>query len=493
MSVLICFFCMSLGAQVMNWQYRHITLAALMDTISERTRFKISYDVNAVPVDSVVHVNESDMHPYQLLKTILRNRALHLSLNDNQIVISGSVLKEGSNYVRLRGKVVDAADSVAMPMVNIAIRSRALGTITNMEGDFEFVVPRSFMNDTLSFSFIGYSVCSIPISAGDSLLYVRMRRHDVKLKEVEVRFESTESILEHVLRNKVHNYFNISTVLTGFFRESIKQDNAFVQVSEAIIKIQKPSYQNMFKFERVRFVKGRKLSGLQPMEKINFKLEGGPYQFSRIDIARYQDFLPGDDAELGYKYTYNGVDYLDEQMVYCIGFVPLADDGNLRYKGQLFIHAASYAIVRVDFELTRKSLKNSRKALIKKASRKIKAKLKRARYYTDYRCFNNRWILNKLGGEIVVHIKDKDQKINSEFTGISELLISDCSIKKAARFRASELFKPDYVLADEIQKTDAEFWENYNIIKPGEELEKVFKNQKNENKVAFKKVDGTIK
>jgi hypothetical protein len=312
----------------------------------------------------------------------------------------------------------------------------------------------------------------------DKELKVELKGYDYKLPEVQIRFQNTDIILEKLIHNKRDNYFKEQALLTGFFRESIKQDGEYVQVSEAILEILKPGYHNVFSLERVRFVKGRKLSGLPAMDKVNFKLEGGPFQFSRIDIARYHDFLPKDDKSSVYKYTYDGVDYMNGEVVYKVGFSPIADSGELMYKGQLFIHAGSYALVRVNFELTKRALKYSRKALIKKTSRKIKAKPKMAKYYMDYRMFNGKWILNKVGGELVVQINDKDQKINSEFVGVSELLISDCEIDSEEKFKSAELFKPNYVLSEEIDETDEVFWENYNIIKPDEGLERVFKRTK---------------
>ena len=473
---------LSMHAQTLDFHYNEISLGALMDTISNQTNIKISYDAKAVPVDSIIAVNSNQVHPYALLQSILKDGDLLLSFSNNQIVISESNSQKERSFLRFKGKVCDDADSSAMPMVNVTIKNKALGTITNVDGQYEFVVPSECANDTLVFSYLGYLNKMFKVSETDSLLTVRMKSHDIKLKEIEVRYQEVDEIIEGIKENKADNYFNSQTILTGFFRESIKQDNEFVQVSEAIIQIQKPSYKNLLNLERVRFVKGRKLSGLHAMESINFKLEGGPYQFSRIDVARYFEFLPKEEDENTYRYTYEGVDYMDDEMVYQIGFLPVNDDGELKYKGTIMVHSQSYAIVHVDFELTKKSLRNSRKALIKKSTRRIKAKPQKAKYYIDYRRLNNKWILNKVGGEIAIFINDKDQKINSEFIGISELLISNCEVDHDERFKASELYKPNYVLADEIEETDEVFWENYNIIKPDEELEKVFKSTKGEEK-----------
>ncbi|MCU4164299.1 carboxypeptidase-like regulatory domain-containing protein [Carboxylicivirga caseinilyticus] len=476
--VLICSFLLPVNAQVYNFRYKPITISALMDSISAKTNIKVSYDARAVPVDSLVQVDVSQMHPFDLLKSVLKDRPLHISYRNNQIVISEQVQEDVSIYLRFKGKVIDGSEGDALPMVNIAVKNKAMGTISNMDGEFEFVVPANCLNDTLVFSFIGYSNEFYPIKNIESTLTVRLRSHDIKLQEIEVRYEAIEDIINGIVKNRSKNYINEQTILTGFFRESIKQDQKFVQVSEAIIEIQKPSYNEFLNLERVRFVKGRKLSGLQTMESVNFKLEGGPYQFSRIDVARYLEFLPKDGYDDVYQYSYEGIDYLNDEMVYRIGFRPIEDDGELKYEGIIMAHSQSYAIVHVDFELTKRSLKNSRKALIKRSTRRIKAKPRVARYYIDYRRLNDKWIVNKIGGEIAVYINDKDEKINSEFVGISELLVSDCKIDREERFKTSELYKSNYILADEIKETDQEFWDNYNIIKPDDELEKVFKDRK---------------
>jgi hypothetical protein len=254
------------------------------------------------------------------------------------------------------------------------------------------------------------------------------------------------------------------------------RDGQYVQVSEAIIEIIKPSYLNPSNLERVRFIKGRKKNDLHAMDFINFKLEGGPFQFSRIDIARYQDFFQEEKAL--YKYSYDGLDILNDEVVYKVKFRPLNDNGDLLYNGTMFIHSESFALVRSEFKLTGKALKTSGKTLIRKASRKIKVKPLDASYYIDYRLWENKWILNRIKGEIVIRINDKNQKINSEFTATTELLISDCEENEKYKLKPADLYKSKYVLADQISETDEEFWKDYNIIRPDDELEKVFKKTK---------------
>jgi len=169
---------------------------------------------------------------------------------------------------------------------------------------------------------------------------------------------------------------------------------------------------------------------------------------------------------------------LNEALVYKVSFKPYNDNGELLYSGILFIDAESFALVRAEFSLTRKALKMSGRSLIRKSSRKLKVKPLKANYYIDYRNYQGRWILNRIDGEIEVRINDKRNKVNSVFSAVTELLISDWKVEEKVKMKTSDLFKSNYVLADQIEETDASFWEDYNIIRPDEELERVFKKTK---------------
>ena len=248
-----------------------------------------------------------------------------------------------------------------------------------------------------------------------------------------------------------------------------------MNVSEAVLQILKYSYIQPFKLEHVKFIKGRKYRDVEKMQSVNFRIEGGPFHFSRIDIARYMDFFPADDAEKVYEYKLEGLDFEYDRMVYLVSFEPIVDDGDLLYKGVLRIDTETYALISAAFELTKNSLRRSKKYLIRKESGKIKAKPYYAKYSINYRPYENKWVLNKIIGELKVYINDKKNGEKSMFTAVSELLMSDFKSAGNFKFKPSELYKSKYILTDKIKKYDPEFWENYNVIKPDENIEKVFK------------------
>jgi hypothetical protein len=477
--LIIYLICLSpiVRSQIVSFEQKNIAIKALFDSLTTKTQVDIAYDVNAFNPDSLIDVNYQSQHALQIVQDVLNKNAVDINYSDGQIVISKRLVSRiVPKTIRITGTLYDEADSTVLPLVNISVSGKPLGTITNGDGQYEFKLPMEYANGQLAFSFLGYNTAFKTIPNTDAVIDVVLQATSVKLDEVEVTYKDPDEIVNNLRLKHKDNYFLQQTVLEGFFRESIKQDGTYVQVSEAIIKLIKPGYSAPSNLERVKFIKGRKKNDLQSMDLIDFKLEGGPFQFSRVDIARYQDFYSSDN--ILYKYYYDGVAILNDELVYKVRFRPISDDGNLLYNGVLFIHSESFALVRSEFELTKKALKSSGKSLIRKASRKVKVKPLRAKYYIDYRQFENKWILNRIEGEIVVRINDKNHKVNSIFTAVTELLISDCKVDSKFKMKPSELYKSKYVLADHIKETDEEFWKNYNIIRPDQALEMVFKKTK---------------
>ena len=64
----------------------------------------------------------------------------------------------------LMGKV-QQTDNQAIPFVNIGIKGKNLGTTSDLEGNFKFALNSTIMNDTLTFSCVGFQSVLLPISS----------------------------------------------------------------------------------------------------------------------------------------------------------------------------------------------------------------------------------------------------------------------------------------------------------------------------------------
>ena len=78
-------------------------------------------------------------------------------------LLLGMVLLSGTLYaqkIAVSGKVTDASDGSPIPGVNIAVKGRAAGTVTDAEGNYSLSVNRG---DTLVFMFVGYTTKEVVV------------------------------------------------------------------------------------------------------------------------------------------------------------------------------------------------------------------------------------------------------------------------------------------------------------------------------------------
>jgi len=83
----------------------------------------------------------------------------------------------------LSGTVTSADDNLPIPGVSVSVKGTTLGTITNMDGEFEFKVPEN--SQTLVFSFVGMKIQEVAIGAQTNF-NVTMESDVVGIDEVVV-------------------------------------------------------------------------------------------------------------------------------------------------------------------------------------------------------------------------------------------------------------------------------------------------------------------
>ncbi|GAO29818.1 outer membrane protein [Geofilum rubicundum JCM 15548] len=324
-----------------------------MDTLSLRFNLDFAWDAGVVNTDSVIKVALPDGPDRRWIRALFEKEGVEVSFMGNQVIIGKSQGQLPKSHVRtVTGTVVGAASDEPLAMVNVGVEGEPVGTTTNDLGQFSLKMPDAFVGKRMSFSYLGYVNSHMVIPAVDTTVVIRMKDYTVRLPEVQVHYRDPNQIVRAVRSSVEANYPSQRYLMTAFFRETIQQDDQFVDVSEAVIEILKPSYEARYDTERVRFVKGRKGMKTREMDVVQFKLVGGPYHFSQLDVMRQGDFLPNDKGQSAYKYTFDGVDIVYDRLVYRIGFRPYTDSGALFYEGEMRIEAESMALVSIDFQLT---------------------------------------------------------------------------------------------------------------------------------------------
>ena len=86
--------------------YKNISLPKLIDTIRVKANLKIAYDVDIIPIDSLLTIQVTDEEPLEVLIILLSGLDVEVLHDGNQIVIRDK--KEPViSYFELSGGVVD--------------------------------------------------------------------------------------------------------------------------------------------------------------------------------------------------------------------------------------------------------------------------------------------------------------------------------------------------------------------------------------------------
>ncbi len=126
----------------------------------------------------------------------------------------------------------------------------------------------------------------MPVSALDTgLIIVRLSSRKVQIREVIVKPLDPIYILTKAIEAISHNYDRKPAVFTAFFRESTRQDNTDISLSEAVINIFKESYTSL-REDQIKIFKGRKGSNTEEKEFVDFVVQGGLYNTLQLDIVK---------------------------------------------------------------------------------------------------------------------------------------------------------------------------------------------------------------
>jgi len=142
----------------------------------------------------------------------------------------------------ISGKITEKKTGDPLPFATIGIKGSPHGTISNLDGEFNFFLPDRYLNDTLFISYVGFESFSIIVRdvIEQERLDVALKERIIVLEEVEVNSEQLtgSDIVARALEKLEENYSSDPFVLKGFFRDVRDQNDQTVYLVEAAVDIQ---------------------------------------------------------------------------------------------------------------------------------------------------------------------------------------------------------------------------------------------------------------
>lgn len=462
-------------------------LEHILEQISWQADVYFSYDAQIVDSDRKITIDVENKSLYHVLNVLFNPQKFLLRERENQIIITRKIKDNEQvvsvqdtipvKYFFLSGKLIEDRRERPVPYASVSVLNKPIGTISNTDGDFLLKLHPDNIRDTVVISCMGYAQVRLPAyRLLDEDLFV-LQPVSIRIKEVRVTSITPDKLLRNIRENFDKNYSSYAKLMTGFYRETVQQDGQYINVSEAVIDILKSPYNNHLRKDLVRLIKGRKSPDVQPFRWLNFKLQGGPFTIIQLDVVKNMESFLSENFQGSYRYDIERVIWYNKVPVYVVSFMPTSDDVFPGFIGEMYVHRETFAIVRADFRFNRSSLKQATSIMIKKKPRGVKARPSYVQYHVNYQFYQGKWHLSTAQASVKFKIRSKRDKLNSEFHSVSDLLITDIKPTDLKRFPSSERFTQNDVFVEKLGHFDEQFWENYNIIKPDEDLRKAFKNQ----------------
>jgi hypothetical protein len=159
-------------------------------------------------------------------------------------------------YFFLSGKIIDRKKENPITYASVSILNKPIGTITNTDGAFLLKIHPQYINDTLIVSSMGYAQVLIPANMLLDEDLILMDPVSIRIREVKVTATTPKQLLENIRANLDNNYTSHSKLMNAFYRETVKQDGKYINVSEAVIEILKAPYHNS-RSDLSRLIKGK--------------------------------------------------------------------------------------------------------------------------------------------------------------------------------------------------------------------------------------------
>ena len=375
-------------------------------------------------------------------------------------------------YVQYKGSVIDQDSRAPLSFVTLQLNGTNIATITNSEGEFSLKVPKSMTDGKVTVSYLGYKNKIVNVSEfKPERTKIELELFVVTLGEISVFPKDPELLIRAVMNKRAENYFSDQTLMSAFYRETIKKRKTYVSLSEAVIQIRKQSYVSP-REDAIQIYKARKSTDYNKLDTLAFKLQGGPYTTLYLDIMKNPEMIFTEDMIGNYEFSIENVTKINNRLIYVLGFKQRSYITEPLYFGKLYIDTESLAITSATFNLNLSNKELATEMFIKKRPAGAKVFPTLAAYHIDYREKNGKWYFGYSRGQITFKVDWNKKLFNTIYESTIEMAVTDWEKITDKPLKMSERLKPTVVLSDEISGfADREFWGEYNVIEPEKPIE----------------------
>lgn len=361
----------------------------------------------------------------------------------------------GAQKLIVSAKVVDKETKEPLIFATVGILGKPIGTITNMQGDFDFYIPAEYRNNNLVISILGYNNYEAPAwTLLDTKSFViEMEKSTTVLQEIVVTDSLAGGEILHIALSRIEqNYPMTPHLVDGFYRDIKKIGGEYISLLEAAVKIYDEDYKtprNKFKLrERVALLEVRRSLGYSNKFTAYFDEDNLLEDLLLHNNVRYRQFP---EEEVFFESLEREKDsYYNDHEIFVVSH-------RKEYKLVIYIDKKTYGIVHLEYENNQQEIIGKKRGLVSKF-----VNLKRV---IDFKEYDQKMYLNFLAVDSKINWYDaKTNELKFETELHQQLLINDINPVPEERIGTTEKMR-SYGLQYQDLPYNKKFWENYNVIK----------------------------
>ena len=398
--------------------------------------------------------------------------------------------QNSSNLIEIKGSISSAETKEKISQATISLEGTNLSTVSNQEGKFLLKIQKSLENKQLSVEAIGYKqkTITLPQNLKKSLRIV-LDANVINLDEANlVAYTDARELVKRVLKKRKDNYLGDKTLMTAFYRETIKKRNKNASLAEAVVNIYKQPYDNSQR-DQIQMLKSRKDTDYSKLDTIALKLQGGPFSTLLGDIVKYPENILGPQVFGAYEFKFGKLTEINGQNVFEVKFKQREEVITPLYEGSLFIGASNLALVKATYSLNLINDKKVNEMFVRRKPNDVRIKPRNISYEVNYREKDGKWLYGYSKADLSFEVKKRKKLFKSIYSLSCEMAITDWEISPSSSTWDSNFKINEYIIMAD-QNTgfnDPDFWGEYNVIEPEKSIEsaikkiqrKLLKDQKN--------------
>jgi hypothetical protein len=355
--------------------------------------------------------------------------------------------------VTITSKAIDKETREPLPFASVGIKGKSIGTITNLQGEFDFHFPQEFRNEMFVISMLGYQNFEAPVWT-----LLESRDAEILLTKSTTVLQTVivsdslfgGDILRIALGRISENYPDKPFLMEGFYRDLKKIGGTYISLLEAAVKIYDENYReprNKSKLrERVTLKEVRRSIGYSTKFTTYFDQDNLLEVLLLNNDVRYRLF-PTEDVFFG-NLQRDRDSYYNGHEVFVV-----SHDTDFSLK--VFIDKKTFGIIHVEYENNLPEDLGRRRGLVRRFE-----SIKRT---VDFKYFEGKFFLNYLTVDYKVNWYDSEtEKLRFETELQQQLLINHVSSDPEERITQK---MRSYGLQYQDQPYNKPFWDGYNVIK----------------------------